>query len=435
MASNRRKFLRNLSTALVGTGAMPYFQTVQGKSLLTSFSNIKSMPLEQVAQEEQFWRQVRLAYTVSSAIINLNNGGVSPQPKIVQEAVERYNQESNEVPSYFMWRILNQVKEPIRRKLAALAGCDSEEIAINRNASEALETVIFGLQLQAGDEVVLTRQDYPSMMNAWKQREKRDGLVLKWLDLKLPVENKQLLVEQFVSAFGPKTKVVHLTHVINWNGQVLPVREIADVAAKKGIQVLVDGAHSFAHLDFKIPDLNCDYFGTSLHKWLCAPFGSGMLYVRKSRIGKLYPLFAAVDPESEDIRKFEHLGTRSIAIELAIGQAIDFHKMIGAERKQARLKYLSKYYLDQIKDEQGIKICTPVKPENACAISLINLEGIDPTDVSKELWRRHKIHTTSINQANLAGVRITPNVYTLPEELDVLVTALKKIRAKSVKND
>ncbi|GJM33210.1 MAG: isopenicillin-N epimerase [Saprospiraceae bacterium] len=435
MSTNRRNFLRKLTTTLLGAGTIPFFETLQGRHLLQVLQEVASVPCEQLVTDEVFWRQVRLAYTVSSGIINLNNGGVSPQPKVVQEAVERYNQLSNETPTYYMWRILTQGKEPIRRRLAALAGCDAEEIAINRNTSEALETVIFGLRLQAGDEVVLTKQDYPNMINAWKQRAKREGIVLKWLSFDFPIEDNQLIVDQFTQAFSSKTKVVHLTHIINWCGQLLPVKEIAEIAHSKGIQVVVDGAHSFAHLDFKIPDLNCDYFGTSLHKWLCAPFGSGMLYVRKSRIKNLYPLFAGDDPESEDIRKFENLGTRSLAIEQAIGQAIEFHLMIGPERKEARLKYLRNYILEQIKDIPGVMINTPLQPENSCAIALVDFQGIPAKEVASELFRNYKIHVVGIDWENLQGLRITPNVYTLTEELDVLVKALKEIWKKSTIGD
>ena len=294
----RRTFIRRLAGA---AALVPFFETLQGKSFLTTLEEYASMPPDECATDEDFWYYVQQAYTVSANIINLNNGGVSPQPRVVQEAVERYNRMSNEAPSYYMWRILDKGREPLRAKLADLAGCSPEELAINRNSSEALETIIFGLRLKAGDEVVLTKQDYPNMINAWKQREHRDGIVLKWLDFQFPIADKQQIVDTFVNAFSEKTKVVHLTHIINWMGQILPVREIADEAHKRGIEVLVDAAHSFAHLDYKIPDLKCDYFGTSLHKWLCAPFGSGLLYVRKEKIAKLYPLFAAGDPESDDI--------------------------------------------------------------------------------------------------------------------------------------
>jgi selenocysteine lyase/cysteine desulfurase len=428
--TNRRNFLQKL-TGLAGvTAATPFFNTLQGKNLLNTLDTYQSASADDLVADETFWYQIKQAYTVSPNIMNLNNGGVCPQPRVVQEAVERYNRLSNEAPSYYMWRILDSGREPLRQQLADLAGCDAEEIAINRNSSEALETVIFGLRLKPGDEVVLTRQDYPNMINAWKQREKRDGIVLKWLNFDFPIENKAEIVNTFKNAFSEKTKVVHITHMINWMGQVLPAREIADAAKKRGIEVLVDAAHSFVHIDFKISDLNCDYFGTSLHKWLCAPFGSGMLYVQKDKIKNLYPLFAGNDPESDNIRKFESLGTRSFAIEQAIGQAINFHHMIGMERKTKRLHYLKNYWAERVMEMPGVDVRTSLKPEWACAIALLHVDGKTPGEVTNYLFKKHKIHTVGINWENIHGVRITPNVYTTTRDLDRLVHAVHEISKK-----
>lgn len=425
--SNRRKFIRHL-TAAAGVAALPpFFDTAQGKSLLDVFVKNAHRNPDDCATDEDFWHYIRQAYTVSPAIINLNNGGVSPQPLVVQEAVERYNRLSNEAPSYYMWRILDQGREPLRERLAALAGCSPEELAIHRNTSEALETVIFGLRLKAGDEVVLTKQDYPNMINAWKQRAHRDGIVLKLLDFEFPIEDKQQIINQFARAFTSKTKVVQITHMINWVGQILPVKEIAEVAHAMGIEVLVDGAHTFAHLDFKISSLDCDYFGTSLHKWLCAPFGSGLLYVKKSKIKNLYPFFAAADPESGDIRKFEALGTRSFAIEQAIGQAVDFYQMIGAQRKQKRLQYLKEYWTHKVLALPKVRIGTSLRPEFSCAIALLQIQGKMPGDIADFLFQKFKIHTVAIDWENIHGVRITPNVYTTLDELDCLVAAVETL--------
>ncbi len=413
-------------TALTGFSlTTPWFSSLSGKSFLREWERLQSLSMEDSITDETFWYQVKNGYTVSPTVINLNNGGVCPQPMVVQQAVERYNRLSNEAPSYYMWRVLDRGREPLRRRLADLAGCDAEEIAIDRNSSEALETIIFGLQLERGDEVVLTKQDYPNMINAWKQRAHRDGIVLKWIDLEVPREDEDYFVEQFTGAFTDRTKVVHITHLINWCGQVLPAAAIAREARKRGIEVLVDAAHSFAHLDYKIPDLECDYFGTSLHKWLCAPFGSGLLYVKKEKIKNLYPLFAAPDPESDDIRKFEHLGTRSFAIEQAIGQALDFHHMIGSERKAKRLHYLKNYWAEQVSQLPGVDFQTPMHPDYSGAIALLRVEGKEPNEVASELFNKHKIHTVAIKWENINGVRVTPNVYTVTKDLDVLIEAVK----------
>ncbi len=427
MKQDRRRFIRTSGLALGGwmTRSMVHFPSSDRISRI--LKDKSGLSIGQIAEDEAFWRAIRQAYTVSSTILNLNNGGVSPQPLVVQEAVERYNRFSNELPSHYMWHILDKGKEEIRRKLSIVAGCSPEEIAINRNASEALETIIFGLPLKAGDEVILTRQDYPSMKNAWLQREQREGIVLKWLNFDFPIEDEIAIADRYVAAMGPKTKVVHITHVINWNGQIIPVKRIARQAKERGIKVLVDGAHSFAHLDFKIPDLECDYFGTSLHKWLCAPFGTGMLYVRKSEIQSIFPLLASEDPFSSDIRKFEHLGTRSIAIEQAIGQAVDFHNLIGIERKTARLHYLKKYWADRVLEHPKVSLGTSLDSRYSGAIALVNIEGMDPGKLSARLLHKWQIHTVSMVYENISGVRITPNVYTLTEDLDRLVAAILKL--------
>src|SRR5688572_2636424 len=281
MPTNRRRFLQRAgllsATAIFGSLTRPAWS----RNLEHALQDAEGVSASDLATEEDFWYYIQQAFTVSPGLINLNNGGVSPAPRTVQEAMKRYYDLSNEAPSYYMWRILDQGREPLRKNLAALAGCDAEEIAINRNSSEGLETVIFGLQLKRGDEVVAAKQDYPNMINAYKQRELRDGIKMVWINLDLPSEDENYLVNEYVKAFTPKTKVVHLTHIINWNGQILPVKKIAQEAHKKGIEVVVDGAHSFMHIDFKIPDLEADYFASSLHKWLYAPIGSGLLYVKK----------------------------------------------------------------------------------------------------------------------------------------------------------
>jgi selenocysteine lyase/cysteine desulfurase len=425
--SNRRNFIRQLATAAGAGTFTSFYQTAQGKSLIQHIEKNAFRSPDDCATDEDFWYFIQQAYTASPNLINLNNGGVSPQPLVVQEAVERYNRLSNEAPSYYMWKTLDYGREPLRMKLAELAGCSPEELAINRNSSEALETVIFGLRLKAGDEVVLTKQDYPNMINAWKQREHRDGIVLKWLNFDFPIEDKKLIVNEFVKAFTSRTKLVHITHIINWMGQILPVREIAQAAHELGIEVLVDAAHSFAHIDYQIPDLDCDYFGTSLHKWLCAPFGSGLLYVKKDKIRQLYPLLAAADPESTDIRKFENLGTRSFAIEQAIGQAVNFHQMIGAQRKQKRLQYLKEYWTKKVLELPKVNIGTSQHPEFACAIALLQVEGKTPNEVAEFLLTKYKIHTVGIEWENIRGVRITPNVYTSLHDLDRLVTAIRDL--------
>ncbi len=425
-AFNRRNFFQKTGlisgTAILSAITKPAWS----RNLQHALSDAENISPDDLASEEDFWYYIQQSFTVSSSIINLNNGGVSPAPKSVQEAMKRYYDYSNEAPSYYMWRILDMGREKLRKKLADVAGCSEEEIAMNRNASEGLETVIFGLTLKAGDEVVVAKQDYPNIINAWKQRELRDGIKLVWISMDLPSEDENYLVSSYVNAFTAKTKAVNITHIINWNGQILPVRKIADEARKRGIKVIVDGAHSFAHFDFKIPDLGCDYFASSLHKWLFAPIGSGMMYVKKDMIKDLYPLFASDNPLKEDIRKFENLGTRPFFIEQAINKALEFHEMIGIERKQKRLHYLKNYWIDRVKDLPNVVLNTSLKPAWGCAIGNIGIKNKKPAELDAFLMNKYKIHTVSIEWENIKGVRITPNVYTTTKDLDVLVTAIKE---------
>lgn len=423
--TNRRKFLQRAGIFSATTFLASLTQPAWSRNLDSAIKNAESISPDELASEEDFWYYIQQSFTVSPSLINLNNGGVSPAPKTVQDAMKRYYDYCNEAPSYYMWRILDQGREPLRKNLAKLAGCSPEEIAINRNSSEGLETIIFGLQLKAGDEVVATLQDYPNMINAYKQREMRDGIKMKWISLELPSEDEEYMVRQFVNAFTSKTKVVHITHVINWNGQILPVKKIAQEAHKRGIEVVVDGAHSFAHFDFKIPELDADYFAASLHKWLYAPIGSGLLYVRKEKIKNIYPLFATSEnPLKDDIRKFENLGTRPMFIEQAIGKAIEFHEMIGSERKEKRLHYLKNYWMEKVKDIPKVKLNTSMNPKYGCAIGNVLVEGRKPGELDSFLLDKYKVHTVGIVWENINGVRVTPNVYTTTKNLDVLVEGI-----------
>lgn len=338
--TNRRSFFQKAIGAAGALSLTPLVSHAISEDISDAlFSLNKLSPLD-AATDEDLWARMAQAYTVSPNILNLNNGGVSPQPKVVQDAVDRYYHLSNEAPTYYMWQILDRGREPLRRKLAELAGVSHEELAINRNTTEALGTFTWGIDMQRGDEIVMTKQDYPNMIHAWKQREMREGVKINWINLNLPVDNDDVVLKAYIDATTSKTKIWHITHLITWTGQILPAAKLCAEARKRGIISIVDAAHSFAHVDYKISDLNCDYFGTSLHKWLCAPFGTGLMYVRKPLIEKTWPIFPNDKPLSPDIRKFEALGTRSFAPEQAIGQAIDFHNAIGGKRKQERLQHL-----------------------------------------------------------------------------------------------
>lgn len=425
--ASRRNFLQQLTAATGAFTFLSFTNKIFAQEAQQRFHQFHLLNDTDAVNDEDFWGWIKEQFTVSPNLLNLNNGGVSPQPKVVQDAHIRFYQFSNEAPSYYMWRTLDEGREGLRNKLAELAGCNAEELAINRNTTEGLNTVIFGLNLKAGDEIVLTKQDYPNMINAWKQREKRDGVKLVWLNLNLPEENEEVIVQQFVNAFTSRTKIVHVTHLINWTGQFLPIKKIADEAHKRGIEVIGDGAHSFAHTEFKIPELGCDYFATSLHKWLCAPFGSGLLWIKKEKIKNIWALLSNDKPDGEDIRKFETLGTRSFASEMAIGNAVDFHNVMGSKRKEERLRYLTDYWNNKVRDLKRVSFLQPKAKHMYCAISNIAIEGMKPADVANTLHSKHKIHTVSIDWENIHGVRVTPHVYTSTKDLDRLVKAVREM--------
>ncbi len=406
------------------------FNQLHAASWEQAGARINHLSPEAAAMDEDYWSVIQQSFTVNSNLIILNNGGVSPSPRVVQEAVERYNRMSNEGPSYYMWRILDQGREPLRQKLALLAGCDPEEIAVNRNATESLNTVIFGLDMKPGDEVIGTKQDYPNMINAWRQRVQREGIVYTQLNFQFPIENDEEIVAAYENAITPKTKILHVTHIINWIGQIMPVKKIAQMAKKHGLEVIVDGAHSFGLLDYKIPDLGCDYFGTSLHKFLSAPIGSGMLWIKKEKIEKIWPLVCNDKPKSEDIRKFETLGTRSFPIEQGIGEAVNFQNAIGSKRKEERIRYLKNYWAGRVKDIPNVKIHTSFKPQYSCAICGVTIDGMTPGELDNALFNTYKIHTVGIVWENISCVRITPHVYTKLQDLDKLVRAIEELASK-----
>ncbi len=431
MSNSRRSFLQKSGMLAGAFSFNSLYNELYAADINAANKKISSLTAEEAAGDEDYWAVIQQAYTVNPGIINLNNGGVSPAPKVVQDALDRYNKLTNEGPSYYMWRILDQGREPLREKLADLAGCDANEIAINRNSTEALNTVIFGLNLKAGDEVIGTKQDYPNMINAWKQRAAREGVVYTQISFNFPIEDDEQIVKVYENAITPKTKLLHITHMVNWSGQLMPVKKIATMAHAKGIEVLVDGAHSFGLIDFKIPDLDADYFGTSLHKFLSAPVGSGMLWIKKDKIKNIWPLVCNDNPHSDDIRKFETIGTRSFPIEQAIGEAINFHNDIGSKRKQERIHYLKNYWASAVKQNPKVKIHTSLNPKYSCAICGVSVNGMTPAELDGQLFNNYKIHTVGIVWENISCVRVTPHVYTKLKDVDKLIRAINEIADKA----
>ena len=382
---------------------------------------------DEVAQDEDFWREIQSAFTVDRTIINLNNGGVSPSPRVVQDALARYLAYSNEAPAHTMWNILEPQIESVRRQLAASFGCDPEEMAITRNASEALEIVQLGIDLKPGDEVLTTNQDYGRMLTTWDQRVRREGIVLKQISFPVPPPSMKDLVDRFERAITPRTRVIHCCHITNLTGQIFPVREIVEMARPRGIEVIVDGAHAYAQFPFKLQDLGCDYYGTSLHKWLLAPHGTGFLYVRKSKIENIWPMMPAPEKMKSDIRKFEEIGTHPAANHNAIAEALAFHEGIGGDRKAARLRYLRDRWMQRLQNQKGITLYTSRDPQMSCALSTFGIAGLEPDKIAGHLWTTSRILVTPIVHAEYKGIRVTPNVYTTLREIDTFAEAVEGI--------
>jgi isopenicillin-N epimerase len=426
----RRAFIRGAGTA--GVVTLASLKVDAFERVTSAVAAVADQAPEEIAKDELFWRSIQEAFTLDRTIINLNNGGVCPSPRVVQEALKRYLDISNQAPVYYMWQILEPNIESVRRRLAAELGCDPEELAITRNASEALQIAQLGLDLQPGDEVVTTNQDYPRMLNTWQQRVRRDGITLTEISFPVPPPSLEDLVQRFERAITPRTKVIHFCHITNLTGQIFPVKAICTMARARGIRTIVDGAHAFAHFPFKAQDLQCDYYGTSLHKWLLAPIGTGFLYVRREHIRGLWPMQPANEVQDDDIRKFEEIGTHPAANHNAIAEALTFHQGIGVERKIARLRYLRLRWAERLRPRLNVKIFTSFDPAQAGAIGTVGIEGLAPGKIATHLWNTRRIITTPISHPDYEGIRVTPNVYTTLEEVDTFAAAMEEIADKGL---
>jgi selenocysteine lyase/cysteine desulfurase len=382
---------------------------------------------EEIARDERFWAPVQQAFTVNRAIINLNNAGVSPSPAMVQDAMKRHLDFSNEAPVHTMWRVLEPLRETVRVGLARMFGCDAEEIAITRNATEGLQICQMGFDLRPGDEVVTSTHDYPHTISTWRQRERRDGIVLKQVELPVPAEDGDEVVRIFERAVTPRTRLLLVSHVSWVTGQVLPVRDVVRMARARGIPVIVDGAHGFAHFPFTQRDLECDYYAASLHKWLFAPHGTGMLYVRRDKIPELWPLQASDEARRADIRKFEDIGTHPAANALAVAEAMTFTNAIGIANKAARLVYLRDRWANALRRHPRVRLHTSLRPGQAYAVAMMQVEGIEAGKLYEELWTKHRIITSPTKWGGVEGIRVTPSVYTTLDEIDQFVEVMSAI--------
>jgi isopenicillin-N epimerase len=420
---SRRAFLDRTALAAATVSLAP----AGLERVLAASAELQGVPPEEAARDEVYWAQIQRAFAVDRGMINLNNGGVCPTPIYVHDALKRYLDVQNMTPAKWMWGYLDPEIETARWRLAQLGGCDVEEVAIKRNASEALEYAQFGLDLQRGDEVLTTDQDYPRMITTWRQRELRDGIKLVQFPVPTPPRDPLELARAFERNLTPRARVILVSHVVNITGQIFPVQEICRMAHRRGLQVICDGAHAFAHFPFSLHDLECDYYGTSLHKWLTAPIGTGLLYVRRERIKDLWPLMAAADPKSDNIRKFEEIGTHPAALFHAINEAVIFHQGIGGERKAARLHYLKLRWAERLAKRDRVYLRMNLDPKQSVGLGTVGITGIAPGALANHMWDRYKILVVPIGHKDVQAIRVTPNVYTTLEEVDRFGDAMEEV--------
>lgn len=416
---DKRSFIKSLTLAGIST---PIFKGTL-EEWIQGFTNRSAIEL---ASDESFWEGIRAYYRLKPDYINLENGYYNILPKPILDKYIEHIQEVNYQGSYYMRTIQMEDKKRMTDKVAALVGCSSEEFILTRNTTESLDMIISGFPWEAGDEAVMAEQDYGAMLEMFKQVSKRHGIVNKIVSVPLHPQTDEEIVQLYANAISPKTKLLMISHMININGQILPVRKICDMAHSKGVEVMVDGAHAIAHIQFNIPDLHCDYYGASLHKWLAVPLGVGILYVNKKHVKKIWPLIAEGE-NIETIKRLNHFGTNPVHTILAIEHSIDFYFQIGPAKKEARLQYLQQYWTNQVRDFGKIKLNTPAADQRACGIANVGIEGMNPSVMAERLLKEHKIYTVAIDGANVHGCRITPNVYTTSKELDVFVRALKEM--------
>lgn len=413
---NKREFLRTLGGASLGVFLLP-----------EQLARYARLPAATLARDEDFWAGIRKRYRINPDYINLENGYFCLQAQEVLEGFIAHVRGVNLEASHYMRTRQYDDKLAVRKRLAAMAGCSPEELIVTRNTTESLDTVIAGYDWRAGDEAVMAEQDYGAMLDMFKLQARRYGIVNRMVSLPLHPASDDEVVQLYANAITPRTRLLMVCHMVNITGQILPVRKIAEMAHARGVAVMVDGAHAFAHLDFRIPDLGADYYGASLHKWLGTPLGAGILYVRRDRLAALWPIFGDSGFADDDIRKLNHTGTHPVHTDLAIDDAIDFHEAIGIARKEARLRYLQNYWVSKVREMRNVVLNTPSDPARSCAIANVGVRGMKPGDLARTLMAQHRIWTVAIDGAGVHGVRVTPHLFTSTDELDAFVKALGAI--------
>jgi selenocysteine lyase/cysteine desulfurase len=422
--TTRRSFVRVAAGAALSPLASPLLNAA-------TTSRIERLGLDdkrdtsEIAHDEAYWEVIQQAYVQDASFINIESGYFSPAAEVVLDAQVDRLRLINRIPSFYMRRRMATERADLKRFIGRFVGLSPDEFVIARNTTEALNNIIQGIPLERGDEVLYNRREYPSMQEALEQRASRYGTVNRVIDIPWLPSSQDEIVQAYAGALTLKTRYILVSHMIYLTGQVLPVKEICNMAHQRGVEIIVDGAHSLAHLNQTISDLDCDYYGTSLHKWLGAPLGTGLMYIRREHIQKVWPLFGDRRAQSDDIAKFEHIGTHPQGTDQTIMDAIRFHEAIGGARKEARLRFLKNYWVDKVRGTTGVKINTPLGDDQSCAIANVIVEGMTPAELVDTLWERHRIFTVGVEQ----GARIAPNLFTRLSDLDLLVRGIQECAA------
>ena len=418
---NKRKFIKTVSAGLITPS---FYQLLDQWNLF-----LENESPEAIARNEEYWAVVRSGYRLKPDYINLENGYYCMTPQYTLEKYLDHTKHVNYQASYYMRTVQWKNKERSTARLAKLIGANADEVAITRNTTESLDTIIGGYPWVPGDEAVFAQQDYGAMRNQFKLMERRYGIKTRVVSIPNHPEDDEEIISLYEKAITPKTKLLMVCHMINITGHILPIRKICDMAHSRGVDVMVDGAHAIGHIKFDMKELDCDYYGSSLHKWLSVPLGAGLLYVKKGMAAKIWPMFAEWGAEDDSIKKLNHTGTHPVHTDLAINDAIDYLNRIGLERKEARLRYLQHYWTDQVRNHPRINVNTPYQSHRSCGIANVGIQGMHGKDMAQRLMEEFQIWTVGIHEPPVVGCRITPNIYTTIEELDSFIEALKQLAA------
>ena len=404
-------------------GLIPFSQNIRYGSL----NKTENLLITENLSDDDFWKLVRSQYDLHPDFINLESGyyNIIPKPTLKKqiEHIKRVNLEG----SFYMRKSRFKDKSTITSELANFVGCNSKNLVITRNTTESLDLIISGFPWKSGDEAIYAYQDYGAMQDMFEQIGKRHGVVLKKVSVPNHPKNDMELISLYESQITNKTRLIMISHMVNITGQILPVKKICDMAHSYGVEVLVDGAHCVGHFNFKIDNLNCDYYGSSLHKWLATPLGAGLLYVKNKHIPKIWPLIADHEKDPNKIQRLSHTGTHPVSTDLTIIDAIEYLNSIGINKKESRLRFLKTYWQNALKYESNIVINTPFDPQRSCGIGNVGLKNMKPETLANRLYKEFGIFTVAIDYANVKGCRITPNIFTNENELDTFIDAMKSL--------